>query len=200
MTTGTLPNRVRGHKRAARAGVHTPFYCWLAKHLDDAVFEVLEVTDSVAEAEIKWIAYFGLDNLLNMTRGGSGGAWNTGIPQSDITKKRMSAAKTGVKASQANLDACAQAYEVRKNAPVSCIECRESFIGIPRFNAHMSWTHDPTRGQKQKDGLIASWKRRGSTAQEAVYCVICSQITNGSKTCSHKCGGVLAWQTRRQSM
>lgn len=68
-----LRTAARVDPRARRLPVHR----WLAKHRDEArVIELESGEWSVAELNAReraWIAYFGLETLLNVTAGGDGG-------------------------------------------------------------------------------------------------------------------------------
>jgi hypothetical protein len=73
---------VRGVHRNDRSTKHLPFHRWLAKHLDEA--EVIEIETGIwskaelGRREVMWIAYFGIETLLNVASGGNGGSGRGG--------------------------------------------------------------------------------------------------------------------------
>lgn len=84
VTVQALEVRFAQHRRDKRP---LPLARWLAKH-PDAFVTTLEC-DADMEREKWWIAYFGLENLLNVSAGGNGGF----IPGNAATKGRPKSAE-----------------------------------------------------------------------------------------------------------
>lgn len=83
-TAFTAEERLVKHRRDDAKTRHLPVARWLTKH-PEAYVTTLEVTDDANAAEVRWIAYFGLDALLNCTPGGDGG--DTGYYWSDEARR-----------------------------------------------------------------------------------------------------------------
>lgn len=76
MTTQTIEDRFKGHKKAAKSGRKYPVYDWMRKHSIENIktIELEYCEDNLEKREMFWIQYYnslGL-KLLNLTEGGSG--------------------------------------------------------------------------------------------------------------------------------
>jgi group I intron endonuclease len=76
MTTKSLEQRAKEHKKAARLGKKYPVYDWIRRHGSDSieVFAIEEAKGNLEDREVYWIAYYKKSGsrLLNLTNGGSG--------------------------------------------------------------------------------------------------------------------------------
>lgn len=94
------------HIRDARNGLPYPVHNKIRKQIRDGrsiLYRVVFQTDKESDAlkkEIDLIAFYGKENLMNVTNGGDGvsglQAWNKGISPSQSTRQKISAALKGI--------------------------------------------------------------------------------------------------------
>lgn len=200
-TYATLPQRLAVHKRVARTGKKVPVLDWIRKHYDEVEVVLLQDEAIRDTDEIRWIADFGLDNLLNMTPGGGGGPTMKGRKHRQESIDKLRSTKLGVPASSEHRKAVKQGLARNRDVLISCLTCRTVWTGTKSFAAHYDGKHNEESIENRRKGVLSYHDKQGTGhAKQITLCEVCEAPTDGSRTCNHKCGGILAWRTRRANL